>query len=125
MCDLAALRTVRFGTPSYVIESTPRPLPEKALLLLPPGFHALKDRDELSSRLGEAVLNTPIASHLHLPADNAVLLELPELLDEDLMRDAGNGGVQLIEPPTRVREEAQDRGFPLLTHDPNRKLQGG
>jgi hypothetical protein len=30
--------------------------------------------------------------------------------------------VQLIEPPTRVREEAQDRGFPLLTHDSHRKL---
>jgi len=80
-------------------------------------------RAKRTSPLGETVLHLRGHLRIDLPLDDPVALKFAQLLDQHLLRDLGNGPLELGEPQHWVREQVEeDHHFPAAFEHPEGAL---
>jgi len=88
-------------------------------LIFTPIEHGLQDGNQGSALFADLILNAGNVFMIAMPADQAIGLELPKLLGEYLLGNAGNEQAQFTEAYGAVKKLNQDYRFPFISDDFN------
>jgi hypothetical protein len=84
--------------------------------------HGVEDGFQCFAQRRQGVFDLRRDLPVDLAADDAVRLQLPELLGQRPVRHPGQGAVQLVEPPGPAQQLAQDQDLPQPADDGQRRF---